>query len=119
MEKPATPETVLEQVVSGLNDEDMAAIGEQFILSLCASPALPGPSAGHTGPSSVALHLLTGSSLIVPLSELQRRWTSLCAPSLFGQAGHALHQMAVALSAKPRGTQHCFVGSRLGSAPCS
>ena len=51
MEKPATPETVLEQVVSGLNDDDMAAIGEQFFLRLRALPAFPGPPAGHTGPS--------------------------------------------------------------------
>ena len=38
-EKPALPETVLDQVVSGLDEDDMAAIGEQLFLRFRAWPA--------------------------------------------------------------------------------
>ena len=64
LEKPAAPETVLDQVVSGLDEDDMAAIGEQLFLRFCAWPAIRAGLQTRSGPPKVVLRLPTTSSVL-------------------------------------------------------
>eukprot|EP00891_Asterochloris_glomerata_P007526 jgi/Astpho2/7526/fgenesh1_pg.00114_%23_106_t len=96
-EKPAAPETVLEQVVSGLNEEDLAAIGEQPFLRLCASPATPRPACW---PHLSLPVLYCIFRLVQALCSQMGRSTTENTPVrqiLFGATCHALHQMPMAL----------------------